>query len=105
MDYDDDQQMYWVYFYSKILPPASSNVMYYKNPTVDNLLVQAQTAANADAQHALYAKVLPIVYDDAPEIWAAQPDDRVALRKNVHGFTYNFLYSSYYYDLYALSKS
>ncbi len=105
MDYADDQQMYWSYFYSKTLPPASSNVMYYKNPTVDKLLVQAQTAPNADAQHALYAKVLPIVYDDAPEIWAAQPDDRVALRNNVHGFAYNFLYSSYYYDLYALSKS
>ena len=28
-----------------------------------------------------------------------------ALRRSVHGFTYNFQYSSYYYDLYALSKS
>ena len=105
MDYADDQQMYWSYFYSKVLPPASGNVMYYKNPAVDALLVQAQQAPNADAQHALYAKALPIVYSDAPEIWAAQPDDRVALRDNVHGFSYNFLYSSYYYDLYALSKS
>ena len=54
---------------------------------------------------ALYAKALPSSISDAPEIWAAQPNDRVALRTNVHGFMYNFLYSSFYYDLYALSKS
>jgi peptide/nickel transport system substrate-binding protein len=105
MDYADDQQMYWSYFYSKILPPASGNVMYYKNPKVDVLLEKAQSAPTAEQQHALYAQMLPIVYDDAPEIWAAQPNDRVAMRANVKGFEYNFLYSSYYYDLYALSKS
>ena len=105
MDYADDQQMYWTYFYSKVLPPASSNVMYYKNPAVDALLAQAETASSAEAQHSLYVKALPLIYQDAPEIWAAQPDDRIAFRDNVHGITYNFLYSSYYYDLYALSKS
>lgn len=105
MDYADDQQMYWSYYYSKVLPPASSNVMYYGNPAVDKLLVQAQTASTAAEQHAIYAKVLPIIYDDAPEIWAVQPDERIAMRSNVHGFKYNFLYSSFYFDLYALSKS
>ncbi len=105
MDYADDQQMYWSYFNSNVLPPANSNVMYYKNPTVNKLLEQAQQAPSAAVQHSIYAKVLPIIYSDAPEIWAVQPDDRIALRTNVHGFVYNFLYSSYYYDLYALSKS
>lgn len=104
MDYADDQNMYLNYFWSKS-PPASGNVFYFKNPALDTLLVQASQATDPSTARALYAKALHIVYDQAYEIWAVQPDDRVALRDNVHGFVYNYLYGSYYYDLYALSKS
>ncbi|MDB5060054.1 MAG: extracellular solute-binding protein family 5 [Chloroflexi bacterium] len=105
MDYADDQQEYFLFYYSKVLPPANSNVMYYKNPTVDTMLEQAMAATDSKKAADLYAKICDTVYNDAVEIWAAQPNDRVAIRSNVHGFVYNFLYSSYYYDLYALSKS
>jgi peptide/nickel transport system substrate-binding protein len=106
MDYGDDQQLYWAMLDSKHLAATGgANYMFYKNPTVDKLLEQAEVAPNAAQQHALYAKAIPLVYDDAPEVWAVQQNDRIAVRTVVHGFRYNFLYSSFYYDLYALSKS
>ena len=105
MDYADNQQAYWGMFYSKVLPPASSNFMFYGNPAVDTLLEQAQRATSAAAQRALYARALPLIYADAAQIWVVQPNERIALRSNVKGFVYNFLYSANYYDLYALSKS
>jgi ABC-type transport system substrate-binding protein len=105
MDYADNQQEYSQFFYSKAHPPANSNVMYYKNPAVDSLLEQGAVATSAAKASAIFKQMCDIVYNDAVEIWAAQPNDRIALRSNVHGFVYNFLESSYYYDLYALSKS
>jgi peptide/nickel transport system substrate-binding protein len=105
MDYADDQQEYLLFYYSKVQPPANSNVMYYKNPTVDTLLEQAGEATSAEAAGALYKKLCDIVYNDAVEVWGAQPNERIALSDKVHGFVYNFLYSYHYFDLYALSKS
>jgi ABC-type transport system substrate-binding protein len=104
MDYADDQQMYISYFWSKS-PPAAGNVFYFKNPALDALLVKAMQATDSATAKALYGKVLDVVYNQAYEIWAVQPNDRIALRANVHGFVYNFLYGNFYYDLYALSKS
>jgi peptide/nickel transport system substrate-binding protein len=105
MDYADDQQEYFLFWYSKIHPNANSNVMYYVNPAVDTMLEQGIAAPDAAKASAIFSRICDIVYSDAPQIWAAQPNDLVAMRTNVHGFVYNFLYSSYYYDLYALSKS
>jgi ABC-type transport system substrate-binding protein len=104
MDYADDQQMYINYFWSKS-PPASGNVFYFKNPALDKVLTQAMQATSPASAKALYTKVLDIVYNEAYEIWAAQPDERIALSDHIHGYQYNFLYSEYYFDLYALSKS
>jgi ABC-type transport system substrate-binding protein len=104
MDFADCQNMYLNYFWSKA-PPSSGNVFYYTNPTVDSLLVQARSAANAATARADFKKAIDIIYNQALEIWAVQPNDRIAMRDNVHGFVYNYLYGSFYYDLYALSKS
>jgi peptide/nickel transport system substrate-binding protein len=104
-DYGDDQQIYWTQFYSGIRPPANSNWMWYTNPAVDQLLVKAQNAPTAAAQHADYAQAVPLIYDDAPGIWAYQGIDRVGMRAAIHGYTYNYMYSGGYVDFYALSKS
>ncbi len=104
MDFGDDQNMYLNYFWSKA-PPSSGNVFWYTNPTLDSLLVAGRDSADAATAKADFMKAMDIVYNQALEIWAVQPSDRVAMRSNVHGFVYNYLYGSFMYDLYALSKS
>ncbi len=104
MDYADDAQWYWITYYSKILPPYNSNNMYYKNSRVNALLEQAAATPDPAKAKALYAQMADIVYNDAPNIWTYQGYDNVALRTNIHGYRYNFLYTAPYLDLYALSK-
>ena len=104
MDFPDDQNLYLNYFYSKS-PPSSGNVFWYTNPALDTLLLAGKYAPNTATASANFEKAMAIVYDQAIEIWAVQVHDTVAMRSNVHGFVYNYLYSSYMYDLYALSKS
>jgi peptide/nickel transport system substrate-binding protein len=104
MDYADDAQWYWITYYSRILPPNNSNNMYYKNSTVNTLLEQAAATPDPAKAKAIYAQMAAIVYNDAPNIWTYQGDERIAMRNTLHGYTYNFLYTVFYFDLYALSK-
>ncbi|MGH2345024.1 MAG: ABC transporter substrate-binding protein [Chloroflexota bacterium] len=104
MDFADDQNMYLNYFWSKS-PPASGNVFWYKNPTLDTYLEQGRGATSSAAARAAFTKAMNLVYNQALEIWAVQQNDTIAMRDNIHGFVYNYLYGAYYYDLYSLSKS
>jgi peptide/nickel transport system substrate-binding protein len=102
MDYNDDAQLYWLYYYSKNEPPVGSDVMWYHDPTTDRLLVQALHAKTAKRAYHLFQLVCYRVYAAAPNIWTVQPDEQVALRSNVRGYSYNFEYSNYYFPLYSM---
>jgi len=105
MDYADDAEEYWTFFYSKNTPPYGVNVFFYNDPTTDSQLVQARKATDAATAQRLYRSISDRVYDQALEIWPAQPDEIVAVRDNVHGYRYNYLYGFFYYPLYDMSKS
>jgi peptide/nickel transport system substrate-binding protein len=105
MDYNDDAQLYYLYYYSKNEPPVGSDVMYYKDPVTDRLLTQALKATAAGKAYHLFAEACTRIYHAAPNIWTVQPKERVALRSNVHGYAYNFLYSNYYFPLYDMYTS
>jgi ABC-type transport system substrate-binding protein len=105
MDYADDAQLYWTDYYSGNFPPAGGNVFFYKDPVTDRLLVAGVRAKTAAASYRNFVQACHRIYNDAVEIWAAQPSERVALRKNIHGYTYNYLYSSFYYPLYDMYRS
>jgi len=104
-DYNDDSTQYWTYFYSKNLPPVGYNVFYFKDPSIDSLLVRARGTSDAKAALAMYKQVCDKVYDLALEIPVAQPTERVALRSNVHGYQYNYMSGRNYYPLYNMYKS
>jgi peptide/nickel transport system substrate-binding protein len=104
MDYADNQNLYLNFYWSKA-PPSSGNTFYLKNPVLDNFLAQASTATDATKTGALFTKAMDIAYNQAVDIPLVQQDDTIGMRSNVHGFVYNYLYGSFYYDLYALSKS
>ena len=105
MDYADDSQLYWSYYYSGNIPPNGGDVMRYKDPVTDQLLTQALHAANTAAAYRLYQKAINRIYAAAPNIWPVQPDERIALRTNVHGYQYNFVYSAFYYPLYNMYRT
>jgi peptide/nickel transport system substrate-binding protein len=102
MDYNDDAQMYWSYYLSSNTPPVGGNQMYYKDRVTDQWLNKGMRATNARTALGWFTAVCHRVYAQAPNIWPVQPDERVALRNNVHGYTYNYLYSNYYYPLYDM---
>lgn len=102
MDYNDDAQLYWLYYYSKNEPPVGSDVMYYKDPVTDRLLARAVREPNAGRAYHLFAQAVTRVYRAAPNIWPVQPKEHVALRSTVRGYSYNYLYSNYYFPLYSM---
>jgi peptide/nickel transport system substrate-binding protein len=102
MDYDDDAQMYYAYYYSANVAPQGGNVMFYKDPVTDRLINQALRARDPRREYHFWQEALYRVYPAAPNIWTVQPDDMVALRSTVHGYTYNFLYGSNYYPVYTM---
>ncbi len=81
------------------------NVFYFKDPSIDSLLVRARGTSDAKAALAMYKQVCDKVYDLALEIPVAQPTERVALRSNVHGYQYNYMSGRNYYPLYNMYKS
>ena len=105
MDYPDDAQEYWSYFYSKNVAPLGGNYFFYNDPITDQELLQARKATDMGTAYRLYQKICDRVYARALEIWPVQPNERVALRSTVHGYQYNFLYSSAYYPLYNMYRS
>jgi peptide/nickel transport system substrate-binding protein len=106
MDYADDAQLYWTDYYSGNVPSnGGGNVFYYKDPLTDRFLMAGVRAKSAGAAYRNFARACHRIYNAAVEIWAAQPTERVALRKNVHGYTYNYLYSAFYYPLYDMYRS
>jgi peptide/nickel transport system substrate-binding protein len=92
LDYADATSQIWVMYYSGNWPPNGSNYYYYKNEEVDKLLEQARVELDAAKADQLYKDAVEIIYTEAPEIWALQTNERVALRSNVHGYEYNLSY-------------
>lgn len=105
MDYSDNEQLYYDAYYSKSVPPGGLNATWFRNHKVDGLITRAVRSPKQSEAHSLYQKACHIIYDQAPAVFMVQPQEQVALRSNVHGYAYDFLYGSYYYPLYKMWKS
>ena len=57
----------------------------YRNPKVDELLVQANSNPDAAKQQAAMAEAQRIVWDDAPYVWLHVNQNVTAVRKGVKG--------------------
>ncbi|MFC9514992.1 ABC transporter substrate-binding protein [Nocardiaceae bacterium NPDC056970] len=66
---------------------SPSNVLGYKNPEMDQLLTQLQTAPTDDARRAVLEKVQTLVNDTAPLAVIGAGKVLVTWRNNVHGIT------------------
>jgi peptide/nickel transport system substrate-binding protein len=65
------------------------NVAYYKNPEVDDLLLQAQQSVNPDERRDLYYQAQEILVEDAPWVPIAYVKPPVGLQDGVEGYQPN----------------
>ena len=90
----------YFYFWTYHGQNAVFNTMSYQNETLDQLV----DAARFETDPAKYAEqvreFITISYDDVPRIPVAQPSMDVAMRDNVHGYTYWFHLQPDYRQLY-----
>lgn len=77
-------------FYSNIiLSTAAENFTKYKNPAVDKLIKQANTATTLAERKPLYEKIRSLVWEDAPLIFTAYETTNYVMTPKVHGSTIN----------------
>lgn len=74
-----------IVFRSTAFPPDSWNTMFYANPDVDGVLDKADVEADDDARAELYAQAQALVWDDAPWVFLAVPDNLVGAKRGVSG--------------------
>lgn len=68
---DADWQLYSRY-HSSAFAPLSNNRSYYASDEVDDLLEQGRSTMDQDERRAIYGELLPIIYEDAPEMFLVE---------------------------------
>jgi peptide/nickel transport system substrate-binding protein len=74
-------------FHSKQWPPTGLESTFYKNPKVDDLLIQGQTTVDADKRKAIYKEAQEIIWKDAPWIFLWSQDFYVVTSSHLEGVT------------------
>lgn len=84
---DADWQLY-SQFNTKSWAPLSNNRSFYSNPEVDKLLDQGRFSTDQTERKAIYAKILKIIYQDAPELYLYQTTQIYGVSDKVSGLVY-----------------
>ena len=98
MDYADDQQGYWLQY------TATNNPNVVTDKRIDRLLLAAMKSTDEATAMRYYAQAVNRIHDEAISIWSVQPNDSVALRSDIKGYRYNYLYSSYNFPIYNMYR-
>jgi peptide/nickel transport system substrate-binding protein/oligopeptide transport system substrate-binding protein len=83
-DYPDPDTFLFPLFYSKNIGPNGNNT-FYRNPKVDELLLQARRMELGEERWELYREIEEIIVDDAPWIFMYYYSSTLALQPWVHG--------------------
>jgi len=75
------------YYYAQQITGGSFNFQKFNNPTVDQLLNQAQTTTAFAARKSLYDQAAKIIVDQASYIYLYNPDVIQAYSSDLHGYT------------------
>jgi peptide/nickel transport system substrate-binding protein len=80
-DTGDPDNFFYVLLHSdNAVPGSAHNIAFYRNPTVDALLIEAQAAVDEPSRSKLYGRVQDILADDAPWVPIAHSELVVAAR-------------------------
>jgi peptide/nickel transport system substrate-binding protein len=83
-DLDADPDPFAI-LHSSQFPPRGQNLVYYRNPEVDRLLVQARSEMDRSKRRDLYWKVHEIVAAEQPYTFAIQVSSKWAMSRRVRG--------------------
>ncbi len=75
--------------------PPGFNTGFYKDPRVDNLLVQAEAATSTQQEAKLYQQAEALINQDAPWIFVDHAKSVVAYQPSVKGFTLSPVFPFY----------
>ena len=98
MDYADDQQGYWLQY------TVTNRPQVVTDNKIDQLLLAAMKATDEATAMRYYTQAVNRIHDEAISIWSVQPNDSVALRSDLKGYQYNYLYSSYHFPVYNMYR-
>jgi peptide/nickel transport system substrate-binding protein len=82
---DPDNVMYVLLHSDNAVPGSAQNIAFYRNPTVDALLIEAQTVLDKTARFQKYARAQDLVAEDAPWVPIAHSELVVAVRAELEG--------------------
>jgi peptide/nickel transport system substrate-binding protein len=95
---DPDNFLYVLFHSDNAVPGQAQNIAFYRNPSVDGLLVEARAATAEPSREKLYAEVQDLVAADAPWVPIAHSELVLAARAELEGVRLTPLG----YPLYAL---
>ncbi len=81
----DADFMLYPLFHSSLWPPKGFNVSFYKNPTVDDLIIKARESTSPSDRLKLYKQIEGIIWDDAPIIFLYVQKYIISYADNVLG--------------------
>jgi peptide/nickel transport system substrate-binding protein len=81
-DYPDPDGMLYAQYHSDNFPPQN-NESWYKNETVDTLLVEARQSLDPNIREQKYKKAQKLIHDDAPCIWGMLVEKGFGVRNNI----------------------
>jgi peptide/nickel transport system substrate-binding protein len=103
-DYADPSAMMVATFGRDGWGTAGWNFSFYANDKVESLMKQANQITNQTQRVALFKQAQKIVVDEAGAIFIGTLINRVPMRANVQGYSYN-PYLGNTFDVYGISKS
>ena len=81
-----DPDFYYVIFYSKNTPPDGQNRGYYKNPKVDQLMIQGRSTFDRTRRRPVYGEIQKTVQEDLPYISLYLQSNVAVMRSNIDGY-------------------
>jgi len=100
-DYADVQDYLYPMYHSSQWPPASLNIGFYKNETVDKLLDQALAENDPTVRNGLYEQAQELIVNDVASLDLYQKTMTIMMHDWVKGFVYNPIYTEAFniYDM------
>lgn len=81
-----DPDFYYVIFYSKNTPPDGQNRGYYKNPRIDQLLMDGRSTFDRARRKPIYVEIQKIAQEDLPYISLYLQHNVAVMRSNIDGY-------------------
>jgi peptide/nickel transport system substrate-binding protein len=100
-NYPDPDAYLSLAFYSGSQGSTGRNLMYYSNPEVDELIIEARMAQDPETRAELYRTAAAKIWEDCPGVLSHRLMYPIAMNKRVEGYEFNAMWVGFvrYYDV------